>query len=104
MVDAPSLFDFAARYPKQPGHRRTATSKAAAESVKERAPTVRDKILTLLRTTTLTPDEAAKILNVSILTARPRFSELYRLGKIFRVGITRANESGVQADVWEAWP
>ena len=99
------LFDYQNAYPAAPGfRRRSKTSKAAAESVKERAPTVRDQILSLLKRNELTPDEAAKILGVSILTARPRFSELFRLGKIFRTGDTRANESGIRADVWSAWP
>jgi len=100
----PDLFDYQTAYPHVPGSRRTKTSKAAAESVKVRAPTVRDQILSLLKRGHFTPDEAARILGVSILTARPRFSELSRMGKIFRTGDTRANDSGIRADVWSAWP
>jgi hypothetical protein len=105
MTDNPSLFDFAERYPNQPGHRRTATSKAAAEAIKPRAPTLRDQVLALLKfyEAGLTADECAKQLGNSILGIRPRLSELKTLGKIYDSGITRANESGVQASVWRAF-
>lgn len=93
---------FDAPYPKNPGWKKRGTSKRAAEAVKPRAPTLRDQVLGLLRDASLTADEAAAALNKSVLSVRPRLSELLALGKIHDTGRTRANESGVQATVWRA--
>lgn len=100
--DKPNLFDYASKYPHVPGERRTATSKAAAKATKPRVKSLREQVLDMLKfyDTGLTADECAKQLGNSILSIRPRFSELLRLGKIFDSGITRANESGLQATVW----
>lgn len=98
------LFDFAAQYPNQPGfRRRSKTSKVAAEYMKDKAPTLRDQVLALLKVEDLTADECADKLGKSILAIRPRLSELRRLGKIFDTDTTRPNASGVQASVWRAW-
>ena len=93
------LFDY---YPKRPGYKRDGTSKAAAKAVSPKAPTIRDQVLSLLKRQACTPDEAAAILGVSILTVRPRFSELSRNHLIVRTGTTRHNDSGMKADVWTA--
>ncbi len=95
------LFDYQS-YPERPGYKATGTSSQAARAAAPRAPTVRDQILALLRQGDATPDEAAAALGVSILTARPRFSELARMGLVFRTGGRRKNESGLMADVWRA--
>lgn len=97
----PGLFD--APYPKSPGHKTGGTSKAAAEKIAPRAPTLRDALLGLLRGAALTTDEAAAKLGKSILSIRPRASELLAMGLIYDTGKTRRNESGVQATVWRAW-
>jgi hypothetical protein len=101
------LFTYKTEYPNTAGYKRPGTSKAAAEAIKERAPTLRDQVLWLLNHTDLdggfTADECATMLKKSILSIRPRLSELRRLGKIYDSGITRANESGVQASVWRAY-
>ena len=69
-------------YPNVPGARRSRTSQQAAKSVAARAPSVRDQVLALLKGAALTADEAASKLNKSILTVRPRFSELLGMGLI----------------------
>lgn len=99
----PDLFDYKDKYPHQPGHRRTATSKAGADSVKPRAPTLREMVLDFLKVRDMTADECALVLGKSILSIRPRLSELVARGLIFDTGITRPNESGVQAIVWRAY-
>lgn len=99
----PDLFDWPDKYPHQPGHRRKATSKAGADSVRAKAPTLRDKVLSLLTLSDYTADECAAELGESILSIRPRLSELSRLGKIYDSGLTRANASGVKAIVWRAY-
>jgi hypothetical protein len=39
-------------------------------------------------------------LNLSVLSVRPRVSELKRTGKIKQTGARRKNESGMTATVW----
>lgn len=100
------LFSWRETYPQQPGYRRRSkTSKGAAESVKDRAPTLRDRVLWLLKTSEPghTADECAMLLGETVLSIRPRLSELKRLGKIYDSGITRPNISGVQASVWRSY-
>ena len=94
--------DFA-RYPSAPGYKRGGTSKAAADSMHEKAPTLRQKVLDVLFHEDLTADECAAEIGRSRLSIRPRLAELARLGKIVDTGETRANvESGKQATVWRA--
>lgn len=50
----------------------------------------------------MTADECADHLGQSILSIRPRFTELSRLGIIADTGERRANRSGRMAVVWEA--
>lgn len=87
-------------YPNFPGAKREGTSRAAAEQVAPRAPTIRQRILTLMDGASLTADEAAAQLGISILSVRPRFSEALALGQIEDTGRTRLNDSGVAATVW----
>jgi hypothetical protein len=94
----PDLF----KYPIQPGHKAGGTSCAAAEAIAPRAPTLRDQVHALLKNAALTADEAAARLDKSILSIRPRLSELLAQGKIQDTGKTRRNSSGVQATVWKA--
>jgi DNA-directed RNA polymerase specialized sigma24 family protein len=89
-------------YPNRPGYKRDGTSKAAAQAVKDKAPTIRDQVLSLLKRQDCTPDEAAAILGLSILTVRPRFSELSRMHRIIKTGSKRRNDSGMNADVYTA--
>jgi len=99
-MDQLGLFD--QRYPNQPGYRREGTSREAAEAMKPRAPGIRARALELLKDASLTADEIAAKLNVTVLACRPRVTELLAQGKIYDTGRTRANSSGVQATIWRA--
>lgn len=89
-------------YPNVPGWKARDTSRLAAESMKPKAPLVRDRILNLLTPAlAVTADEAADLLNLPILTVRPRFSELAAQGKLTDTGRRRKNESGKSAIVWQ---
>jgi predicted ArsR family transcriptional regulator len=48
----------------------------------------------------LTADEAAALLGRSVLSIRPRFAELHRMGALFHSGKRRKNASGMTATVW----
>lgn len=61
---------------------------------------LRDECLSLLRTRDLTADECAGLLRESILSVRPRISELHADGLIFRTTLRRPNRSGHSAAVW----
>lgn len=75
------------------------TSAEAAESLPELGP-LQLEVLRLLRGRPSTSDEAAERLRRSILSCRPRFSELHDAGLIADTGARRVNSSGRNACVW----
>lgn len=92
------LFTYQPRYPQSPGYKGGETSLAAARSID--ANTLRAKVLTELGKSPGTADEIAGRLGLSILSIRPRCSELAALGKIEDSGIRHLNSSGRSAVVW----
>lgn len=93
---------FAERYPFSPGAKTSGTSQEAADSIDARAPMLRRRVLDILSTARHTADEVAAIMSESVLTIRPRVSELKRMGLVEDTGARRANESGRNAIVWRA--
>lgn len=96
----PDLFSAAARYPALPGYKAGDTSAAAADSMTESAPILRERCLDRLRMGPASADEVAAWLGVSILAIRPRFSELHKAGAIIDTGDRRPNACGRSAKVW----
>lgn len=96
---------FTPRYPDVPGSARGVdTSIAAAEEIKPRAAYLREKCLAYVKRwgmTGSTADECAAALNESVLSIRPRFTELLRANLIKDTGTRRKNESGRSAIVWK---
>jgi len=91
------------QYPNNVGYKKRRTSKQAALDISKRAPTIRQQCLHIVKnkkTYGATPDEVADLLNLSILSVRPRFSELVLKGCIKDTKSTRKNQSGKQAIVW----
>lgn len=101
MTAAP-LLDYLDRYPSRPGHKGGETSRAAAVAIAPRAPSLRARVMDLLKAHPggLTADECAERLGVTVLACRPRLSELHNSGFIKDTGHTRPNASGVRAAVW----
>lgn len=92
-------------YPNNPGAKVAGTSQSAADNMAEHAPTLRDRILFLIGFEgPATTDEMAARLDVSVLSVRPRFSELRIMGKIEQTGERRINASGMTANVWRIKP
>ncbi len=90
-------------YPNHPGAQDRDTSQAAADEIADRAPQLRARALAVLeRSNGLTADEVAGRLGLSILSIRPRITELAQLGKVRDSGDRRANASGRRAIVWQA--
>jgi transcription initiation factor IIE alpha subunit len=79
------------------------TSHEAAESMRGKAPSVREKVLAELRRAPATDEELVARLGISQNTVRPRRVELLQAGMIAEVG-RRATSSGRYATVWSALP
>lgn len=90
-------------YPHHPGARDRETSQEAADTVAKQSMILRARALDEIeRSNGLTADEVAGRMGMSILSIRPRVTELSRLGKIRDSGARRPNASGRRAIVWAA--
>lgn len=94
-----SIFD---PYPRSPGYRMTDTSRTAAKAVRSKAATLREQCLSQIQLGEFTADEIADSLEESILTIRPRITELNKQGVIVDTGKRRKNQSGKLAIVWRS--
>jgi len=90
-------------YPDQPGFKESnGTSQAAAEAIAPAAATLRESVVTSLRTAGPgTADQIATRLGQSVLAIRPRFSELNKTNAIRKTDRKARNASGKMAVVWE---
>ncbi|OHC95652.1 MAG: hypothetical protein A2792_03515 [Sphingomonadales bacterium RIFCSPHIGHO2_01_FULL_65_20] len=98
-----TLFDYRERYPNAPGFKAHGTSADAAASMRNSAPRLRRMCLEHIEKAAdkgATPDETAAALGLSVLSVRPRFTELARDAAIRPTGETRPNASGRAAKVW----
>jgi hypothetical protein len=106
--DEPDLFGGMHRgYPDVPGFKGAETSREAGRRISRHASTVRDLVLAEFRAAFpmgLGADEIAARLNQSILTVRPRCSELLAAGLIEQTHQRRRNASGMSAAIWRAPP
>jgi hypothetical protein len=93
-------------YPSAPGFKAAGPSEEAAKAIASVAATLRNQVRDAIANAPggLTADEVAHKLNRSILSVRPRVSELRRLGEIKQSGARGKNESGMSASVWVLSP
>lgn len=94
-------------YPDAPGFKVAGPSEEAAVKIAPRAEILRGQILDQFRTIYpkgATADEVARDMNLSVLTVRPRVSELHRNGYLAKTGERRTNSSGMTATVWRFVP
>ena len=87
------------------GYQRTETSFNAAVRVALNTRNVRDKVADFLAAVLaergpMTADEIAAVLGLSILTVRPRVTDLNKAGRIEDTGARRQTGSGNAAIVW----
>lgn len=74
----------------------------AAAEIKRTAETIRNEIVHLFdQTHYLTPEAAASLLRLSILSVRPRFTELKLDGIIKKTSQTIKNSNDKSVRVWE---
>lgn len=93
------------RYPHRPGFKSGGTSRAAANSISVYAETKRHDVLVEFVAAGergSTPDTCATALNLSVLTVRPRCTELLAAGLLTPTGERRQNQSGMSAAVLKA--
>jgi hypothetical protein len=87
-------------YPNSPGYKSSGTSSIAARRIARHATALRDRVCALLKTNypaSFTSDEIADRLGESILSVRPRVTELLRRGVIIKTESRRKNASGMSA-------
>jgi predicted ArsR family transcriptional regulator len=88
--------------PQGTGYRNTDTSREAAEHADGKSAFWRLRVMEMLSIhRELTADEIAAHLKASVLTIRPRVTELVGARKIEDTGKRRKNESGRNAAVWK---
>jgi hypothetical protein len=88
-----------------PAQRSSDTSVAAAEAMTPGIADLRGQVLGAYHAAGAvgaTADEIAKRLDLSVLTVRPRATELFQLGLLEDTGIRKPNESGMTARVLRA--
>lgn len=93
------------RYPEYPGYKIGGTSQEAADAIAPVAKTLRSTVLNFLRErypADFTADEIADGLGASILSIRPRVSELKRLRAIEQTEQRGRNASGMSAHRFRA--
>lgn len=98
--------DWPPEYPHVPGWKGTDTSREAAKAIAPSAKTLRGQVLGFLKRLApdeaLTADQIAVGMQRSILSIRPRVSELAAAGAIVRGDKRGKNESGMSAATWRA--
>jgi len=87
-------------YPGNAGYKERTTSKEAAEQMDTRVALLRTRCCHLLMYGDYTADELAHLMGESILSIRPRISELKAKQLVFDTGVRRKNQSGKSAIVW----
>lgn len=97
----PDLFDPRQPYNGMPGFKVSGPSQEAAEKVSARVNYLQGKCLEALRAHgPMTADEIAEKVGETILSIRPRCTELQANGRIQDSGVRRRNVSGRRATVW----
>jgi hypothetical protein len=93
-------------YPDQPGFKVPGLSEQTAAAVAGMAKTLRNQVRSVIASAPagLTADVVADKLHRSVLSVRPRVSELHRQGEIRQTGARGKNESGMSASVWVLSP
>lgn len=87
-------------YPSAPGYKAEGPSREAARKIAPRAGSLRARVLNYfvaVYPAAKTADEVAKALNLSVLSSRPRLTELRALGWLEETPERRPNASGCMA-------
>jgi len=91
-------------YPQSPSVGVQPTSREAAEHIAPRVQTLRDRALAVIRERPSTADEVCEALGESVLSLRPRCTELFKLGLVEDSGLRRKNSFNRNCIVYRAVP
>lgn len=91
-------------YPESPGWKGTDTSRAAAERVSNRAPSIRRKVWDKLETSSMTGEELAEVLQENLYSVLPRLSEMQLDGMVRDSGGRGRTKLDCDAVLWERTP
>lgn len=91
-----------ATYPTAAGWKARDTSRAAAEAITPKAPTLRARVLEAIQQQPGSADDIAIRLGVSWMSVRPRCSELAARGLIEDGGLRDIATGGKRCIVWRA--
>lgn len=94
-------------YPDAPGFKASGPSEEAAAAIAGPAAVLRGKVLKVYRDVFpqgRTADAVADQLSMSVLSVRPRVSELHRNGQLAKTAQRGKNASGMTATVWRFVP
>jgi predicted ArsR family transcriptional regulator len=92
-------------YPGTPGWKAEGPSRDAAKAVTRHAKTLRDRVHRFLQEqypSAYSADQIAARLGETILSVRPRVSELHKAQLIEAVASRSKNQSGMTANCWRA--
>jgi len=94
------------RYPDVAGFKAPGPSEQAANTISGTAKTLREQVLKTISEAPagLSADAVADRLGKSVLSVRPRVSELRRLGEIRPTTQRAKNQSGMSATIWVQSP
>lgn len=100
------MHQFAMTYPERAGHKAEGTSQDAANAIEGsgHASRLRTAVLGWYATHESTADECAAALGESILSIRPRCSELLKQGHLYVTGLRRKSSSGHSQNVLAMTP
>lgn len=90
-----------------PGFKAEGTSRDAAVAAAGDSVLLRERVYTAIKSAGaggMTADEAAKVMGRTVLSVRPRVTELAQTNRIEDTGQRRANDSGRKANAWRAKP
>ena len=90
-------------YPHQAGYRKQSTSREAADDINRKLPHLRGRVLQIIKNkgkNGAIPEEVAALMNITILSVRPRFTELKLSNQIVDSGERRRNNFNKNIIVW----
>lgn len=89
-------------YPEAPGYKTGGASKQAAKRIAPKATTLRDRVLSVFQSHgPMTADQCAERMGASILSIRPRVTELSKLGKLRKLDKMTAGQFGANQHLYQ---
>lgn len=89
-------------YPSSPGYKTGGASRQAAKRIAPKAATLRDRVLSMFQAHgPMTADQCAERMGASILSIRPRVTELSKLGKLTKLDRMQPGQFGANQHLYQ---